>query len=322
MNKLYSVGGLKLELPIIVGAGVCKVPEQVLAYQGAPIGAVAPGSFTMSFRDKNAGAINMWPERAENEQDLMYVNNSWGMPNCGIDDAVTRFNALDAGFTMPLILNFAGFTPKEFGAGYRKVISIPRAVAYECNLGCPNTTELSGGITMSYDLAGIEATLDSLGEAWVPYGQKIWLKFSPFHHPAHYYLLEQIAELINHFNSFGTPLVEAVVAINTLPNVSIQYGGKPLIDAGGGYGGLSGKMLKPLALENVRRWRKALRPETDVIGMGGITNGRDVIDFLKEGAAAVGLTSYPTLLGGAKGMEQLLLESEDLQDYLSSTQGA
>ena len=312
MSKLYAVGGLKLELPIIVGAGVCKVPEQILEYQEAPVGAVTAGSFTLKPRDKNLGS-NMWPETVRSEADLAYVINSWGMPNCGVEDARAHFKTLASSLQRPLILSFAGFSSEDYRKGYEQVCHIESAQVFECNLGCPNTAEHGGGITMSYDIDGLRDILVYLNVAYRRTGPKVWLKFSPFHHPAHDHLLEEIATLINAY----FPMISAVVAINTLPNVSIQYGGKTLIEASGGYGGLSGMMLKPIALQNVRRWRAALRPEIDVIGMGGAVNGDDIVDFLREGAAAVGLTSLPCLFGGAKAFQDVLIDSDRLEDYLS-----
>ncbi len=307
----FLVGGLTLDLPIIVGAGVCKAPEQVLPYQDAPVGVVVAGSFTPSPREKNGGT-NMWPEEASDERDLAYVINSWGMPNCGYGDAISRFVAIGHKLTNPLVVSIAGFSPEDFERGVREFGAC--AAAIELNFGCPNTIEHGGGITMSYDLRGITQTLRRL-ETGNIHKVPLWLKFSPFHHSAHLHLLEEIAALIDASRFTGANIC-AVTSVNTLPGVSIKYGNDPLITAGGGYGGLSGKMLKPIALENVRCWRRALPKEIDVIGMGGATNGGDVVDFLEEGVAAVGLTSLPYYFG-PRGMEDLVARSYELQDYLS-----
>jgi dihydroorotate dehydrogenase (fumarate) len=156
------------------------------------------------------------------------------------------------------------------------------------NFGCPN--DLHGGRIMSFDLSGILDIMNAL------YGLKpIWIKFSPYSDPLQ---LKEVAQILN---ERGKGKVRAVVACNTFPNAFVS---RDVITPNGGLAGLSGPAMKPIALGQVVQWRKHLIPEIDVIGVGGIMTGNDVVDFLDAGAAATQVCSLafwsgnPSELGG------------------------
>jgi dihydroorotate dehydrogenase (fumarate) len=312
MSKKYSVGGLELDLPIIVGAGVCKVPEQVLAYQGdVPVGAVVSGSYTLLQRDGNEGTL-MWPVHANDPSDLTHCLNSLGMPNCGWSKAWVKFNNIADGLSKPLIINVAGFKPEEYCAALWRFNDQPWVSAIEFNFGCPNTAE-HGGRTMSFDIKGIAETLSGARATMMTIGPRpisLWLKFSPYSDAKQ---LEEVAAVVKEYGD----IVDAVVACNTFPNAVMRTERKQVTTPNKGRAGLSGIAMKTIALGQVEQWREHLSASIDVIGVGGVTEGQDVIDLLDAGAVAVQATSLPIWCGGPRAFQNLLLESEELQNYLS-----
>ena len=308
MEKTFDVGGLNLDLPIILGAGVCKMPEQVLAYQGdVPVGAVVSGSYTMIPREGNSGVL-FWPEHVDNPNELLICLNSYGMPNCGFHEAYVRFQKIKDQLTKPLIVSIAGFSPDDYKQGVA-FFQGARATAVELNFGCPNTEE--GGRIMSFDLKNMERTFRLVREA-LEASQRIpiWVKFSPYSDP---YQLAEVASIVMDYKD----TVDAVVTSNTFPNAVMRNGKGKVTTPNKGRAGLSGTSLKAITLGQVEQFHELLNQEIDIIGVGGITNGQDVIDLLESGAKSVQLVSLPFCCGGARALQNLLLESEALQEYCS-----
>ena len=149
---------------------------------------------------------------------------------------------------------------------------------------------------MSFHPEDIKEVLTWAGKSSKP----IWVKLSPYSDPG---LLKEVAEVINE----APPPVAAVVTCNTFPNA---YAGKGAISPMGGLAGLSGPALKPIALGQVVQFRKHLKEEIDVIGVGGITTGNDAVDFFEAGAKAVQCTTLPYWLGDPGKFWPTMLDSE------------
>ncbi len=105
----------------------------------------------------------------------------------------------------------------------------------------------------------------------------------------------------------------AVVTCNTFPDA---YSGEDKIDPNDGYGGLSGPAIKQMSLGQIRKFRKLLDPAIDVIGVGGIMSGDDIVEFLDAGAAAVQMTTWPFWAGNPKQFMEELTESQKFLEYL------
>ena len=106
------------------------------------------------------------------------------------------------------------------------------------------------------------------------------VKLSPIPDPV---LLKKIAVLINE-----SEIICAVTTSNTLPNVfAYADDGRPAIQSVTELGGMGGSALKPIALGQVKQLRELLRDGIDIIGVGGIKTGKDVLDYLNAGASAV-----------------------------------
>ncbi|MBX4204919.1 MAG: hypothetical protein KW788_01865 [Candidatus Doudnabacteria bacterium] len=88
-------------------------------------------------------------------------------------------------------------------------------------------------------------------------------------------------------------MVSAIVTTNTIPNcvAFTQHGKHLLVPQYKGYAGGAGRMIKEAGLGQTQMWRENLRSEIQIIGVGGITSGRDAVEYFWAGADAVQMTT-------------------------------
>lgn len=299
---IWSVGGLSLtDGPFMIGAGVCKTPEATEEWlQVAP---VVSGSYTPPLRSGNSGRV-FYPETLEEFLRLGGGGNGFGMPNIGTDAAAKKFAARSR--TRPLIASIAGFSVDDYLTGIVDLAQYDGIDANEINWGCPNTQGEHSDI-ISFNPVIARKILSTIAYNQLT-TKPLWLKFSPYSNPAE---LKRMAELVNDFKD---ELRLTVVTCNTFPNA---YFGRGKIDPNQGRGGLSGRALKYIALGQVHQFREYLDSSIDVIGVGGITTGDDIMDFLDAGAAAVQMTSLPFWAGNPKVFLEHLMDERTSSRFLA-----
>ena len=169
---------------------------------------------------------------------------------------------------MPVIANVFGYREEDYEEVVRQLDAVPGISAYELNVSCPNTKE--GGIFFSSDSLATASLVTRI----VRISQRpIIVKLSP-----NVAAIEPFARAVEDCGA------QAISLINTVISYAIDPAtGRSRI--GNGFGGLSGPAIKPLALRLVYEAAQAV--SIPVIGLGGISNGRDVIEFLHAGARAV-----------------------------------
>lgn len=291
--KTYHAGGVSFAVaPIMIGAGVCKDP--VRTREWLTVAPVVSGSYTQDKRSGNEGLRLFHPDLLEEFLEQGWGLNSFGMPNMSILNGLEHLDRYEG--ENPLFVSVAGFSTDEYIGGVRAVSATSMITACELNFGCPNTDH---GKIMSFRPQALEDLFAQLDHNVVK--KPIWVKLSPYSDPG---LLKEVAEAVNTVPS----VVKAVVTCNTFPNA---YAGPDAISPMSGFAGLSGPALKPIALGQVVQFRKHLLDEIDVIGVGGITTGDDVIDFLDAGASAVQLTSLPFWLGNPGHFWGMLLDPDN-----------
>lgn len=292
----WEVGGVKLPHgPYMIGAGVCKAPARTAKW--LKVAPLTSGSYTPEQRDGNPGKV-VYPESQEELLCLGHGLNSYGMPNMGFVAAAKQFQNMES--EQPLIISVAGFSISDYVRGTALFARLSNVSAIELNLGCPNTQDAHPDI-MSFNPGAVRKILETLSALQGGLCKPIWLKFSPYSNPAE---LKRMAELVN---GFKNDLRLTVVTCNTFPNA---YAGEGKIDPNDGMAGLSGPSMKPIALGQVKQFRQHLTEEVDVIGVGGITYGDDIIDFLDAGATAVQITSLAHWAGDPRRFHEHLLLGE------------
>jgi dihydroorotate dehydrogenase (fumarate) len=332
------VGGVRMHqnLPIMLGAGVCKRTEQLAPYlrEDLAAGAIVLGSVTPEPRSGNREEPLQWPETWEKFQDIGFGLNSFGMPNAGFKQVFEELQKLES--PVPLIVSIAGFSVADFVVDLELFAELPNVAAIELNLGCPNVHEMKT-IPIAYDLHDVEAVLQAL-EA-IQSVKPVWLKLSPYitEDQKRFYasVVHKVPvdltsvptvhpsfpqELFKKLGSYRR-FLKAVVFANTAPNVSVldPATGKPATGPNGGKAGLSGDFLRALTIPLVQKARLALPGSIDVIGCGGVLTGADTLDYLGNGAQAVQCVSGPSWYGdGPRFFADLIGGSSELQSYLAT----
>ncbi|MBA2251419.1 MAG: dihydroorotate oxidase [Nitrospirales bacterium] len=198
--------------------------------------------------------------------------NSMGLPNLGYAAYAKLIPALRE-FGKPVIASVAGLCEADF-VKIATVINESRPDLIEVNLSCPN---IPGKPQIGYDAEDSERLLEQVRRViTVPMGVKLPPYFDPAHHERMARVIERVGvEFLSLINSVGNGLVvdperESVV-----------------IKPKGGFGGLGGPLIKPIALANVRAFWKLLGGRIPIIGVGGVVTGTDAFEHFLCGASAV-----------------------------------
>ena len=271
METKVNLAGILLEHPLMNAAGVCKTLEEVKELTRSNTAAIMVGSITLKKRESESGEI-------------LYIGNDFSLNSVGLANPGLEYYtqylqemveiANKAG--KPLFASIAGFNPKEY-AILTKFCLEREANLVELDLSCPNIwgKEKQERI-ICFEPVLVKKVLNAVEET-VGTKAKISVKLSPFSDP---FALEKIAKGISQFK-----LVKAVTSMNTIPNcIDFDEKGRTRLPK---LAGLGGPRIKPMALGQVIQLRKFLPRNIDIIGVGGISSGKDVIDFQQAGAKIV-----------------------------------
>jgi len=173
----------------------------------------------------------------------------------------------------PIIASVAGLCEDDFPM-IAAAINAAKPDLIEVNLSCPN---IPGKPQIGYDAEASERLLKRVRKViTVPMG----VKLPPYFDPAHHAVMGEVllrcgVDFLNLINSVGNGLVVD-------PEREVV-----LIKPKGGFGGLGGTIIKPVALANVRAFWKIFEGRMPIIGTGGVVNGVDAFEHLLCGASAV-----------------------------------
>lgn len=243
---------------------LCVTAEELHALGASGTGAIVTKSMTLEFRSGN-------PEPRYVSLSLGSIN-SMGLPNLGYQAYAELIPKLKQ-YGKPVIASVAGLAESDF-VTIATAINASGPDLIEVNLSCPN---IPGKPQIGYDAdASARLLRDVRRVIQVPMGVKLPPYFDPAHHQQMARVIERSgADFLSLINSVGNGLVvdperEAVV-----------------IKPKGGFGGLGGPMIKPVALANVRAFWKLFQGRLPIVGTGGVMSGTDVFEHLLCGASAV-----------------------------------
>ena len=268
-----QVAGIRLEHPIMNAAGTCKSLEDVEKLARSASAAIMVGSITAEPRPGNTGDV-LWIG-------IIFSLNSLGLPNRGAPyykKALPEMAAIAHGSGKPLFVSVAGFSPQEY-ADLTELALNGGADLVELNLGCPNVWEGGTQKRIACFDPALSAEILHRVEERVGAEAAISVKISPFSDP---FALAEEARVIS-----ASQVAKAVTTINTFPNAFSYNGTRPQITPGGGLAGFAGLALKPIGLGQVRQLREILPEHIQIIGVGGIIGGRDVLEYRDSGADGV-----------------------------------
>ena len=260
-----TIAGVRFPSCVMNAAGaLCVTRDELVALGKSRAGAIVTKSMTVEARQGNpepryfgfpGGSIN-----------------SMGLPNLGYRAYAELIPELKT-FGKPVIASVAGLCEDDFPT-IAATINAAQPDLIEVNLSCPN---IPGKPQIGYDPEASERLLLRVRRViTVPMG----VKLPPYFDPAHYEVMANVigrcgVDFLNMINSVGNGVVvdperETVV-----------------IKPKGGFGGLGGRIIKPVALANVRAFYKLFQGKIPIIGTGGIVDGVDAFEHFLCGASAV-----------------------------------
>lgn len=262
MNRLsVELPGLNLKNPIMPASGCFGFGQEYgKMYDLSLLGAIMIKATTLETR-----LGNPTPRVAETPSGML---NAIGLQNPGLDAVMKNELPWLEKFDVPIIANVAGSETADYVEVAKTISMAPNVHALELNISCPNVKE--GGITFGTDPEIAEKLTRAVKEvSEVP----VYVKLSP-----NVTDIKEIALAVERGGADG------ITMINTLLGMRLdEKTGKPII--ANITGGLSGPAVKPVALKMVYEVSQIVN--IPIIGMGGVMNAQDVIDFLSAGASAV-----------------------------------
>jgi dihydroorotate dehydrogenase (NAD+) catalytic subunit len=205
------------------------------------------------------------PRLAESPSGLI---NSIGLQGIGVQAFCEKVLPQLQVFRTPIIVNVCGETDDEYAAVIDYLNKDGRVAAYELNISCPNVKEDGRCPALSPD-----HTFSLVKLAKEASRLPLIVKLSP-----------NVTDIVSVARAAEEAGADAISLINTLLAMAVDVETRrPRL--ANTFGGLSGPAIKPIALRMV--YQVASRARIPVIGMGGIINGRDALEFLIAGARAV-----------------------------------
>ncbi|WP_339249598.1 dihydroorotate dehydrogenase [Sporosarcina sp. FSL W8-0480] len=299
MNRLaVELPGLQLKNPIMPASGCFGFGKEYgNLYDLSLLGAIMIKATTLETRFGNPT-----PRVAETASGML---NAIGLQNPGLQGVMENELPWLEQFDVPIIANVAGTETGDYVEVAKTISTAPNVKALELNISCPNVK--CGGITFGTDpqqAHDLTAAVKEVSE--VP----VYVKLSP-----NVTDIKEIAEAVEAGGADG------ITMINTLIGMRLdQKTGRPII--ANITGGLSGPAVKPVAIKMVYEVSQVV--SIPIIGMGGVVETADVIDFLSAGASAVavGTANFVDPFICPKIIEELPAKLDELGvDHISELVG-
>ena len=262
MAKLsVNIGSLALKNPVLTASGTFGYGEEFAPFIDLNrLGGYIIKGTTLEHREGNP-----YPRMVETPSGML---NAVGLQNKGVDYFINNIYPRIKGYDLELIVNVSGAKVEDYVETARRLASLDKVNAIEVNISCPNVKE--GGMAFGTTTAGAAEVTRAIREV---YPKTLIVKLSPN--------VTSIADIARAVEAEGA---DSVSLINTLMGMSIDVERRrPHLSTI--TGGLSGPAVRPVAVRMV--WQVAKAVKIPVIGLGGIMDGRDAIEFMLAGATAV-----------------------------------
>lgn len=261
VNIAVEIAGLKMKNPMLTASGTFGFGEEFADF----INLEDLGGFIVKGTTLEPREGNPYPRMAETPSGML---NAVGLQNKGVDYFIENIYPRLKDLDTNVIVNVSGAKIEDYVAVAEKLNSLGRIPAIEVNISCPNVKQ--GGMAFGTTTAGAEAVTSAIRKAW---DKTLIVKLSPN--------VTSIADIAKAVEGGGA---DSVSLINTLMGMAIDVERrKPRLSTI--TGGLSGAAVKPVAIRMV--WQVAKAVSIPVVGLGGISNGADAIEFMLAGARAV-----------------------------------
>jgi len=256
-----DLGFCTIKNPLITASGTFGYGEEFAPFLDLDI----LGALVLKGIYKNARPGNPMPRLYESPAGLL---NSIGLAGPGAAKLQTIIRHLSVKTNTPIIVNVCGQDDQEFGEVAEIFAAMPEVAMLELNISCPNVKK--GGACPAQDDKHTYRLVRRIKEH---VNKPLIVKLSP-----------NAADIVAIARSAQEAGADALSLVNTFLGLAVDVEKRRPVFANT-LAGLSGPAIKPLALKLV--WEVCRQVQIPVIGMGGITSGLDVLEYILVGAAAV-----------------------------------
>ncbi|MBQ5729495.1 MAG: dihydroorotate dehydrogenase [Bacteroidaceae bacterium] len=262
MAKLgVNIGKLSLKNPVMTASGTFGYGLEFADF----INLNDLGGFIVKGTTLNPREGNDYPRMAETPSGML---NCVGLQNKGVDHFCKEIYPQLEHLDTNVIVNVSGSTLEDYVECASRINALPHVPAIELNISCPNVK--AGGMAFGVTPEGAASVVKAVRQA---YDKTLIVKLSPN--------VTSIADIAKAVEAEGA---DSVSLINTLMGMSIDIERrKSRLSIG--TGGLSGPCVKPVALRMV--WQVTQAVNIPIVGLGGIMNATDAIEFIMAGATAI-----------------------------------
>lgn len=262
MAKLQvNIGNLSLKNPVMTASGTFGYGIEFADF----VDLNRLGGFIVKGTTLQPREGNDYPRMAETPSGML---NCVGLQNKGVDYFCEHIYSQLKDLDTNVLVNVSGNTPEDYAECARRIGELHNIPAIELNISCPNVK--NGGMAFGVTCEGAATVVKAVRQA---YPKTLIVKLSPN--------VTNIADIARAVEAEGA---DSVSLINTLMGMSIDIE-RRCSRLSIGTGGLSGPCVKPVALRMV--WQVAKAVKIPVVGLGGIMNATDAIEFLMAGATAI-----------------------------------
>ncbi|WP_288309638.1 dihydroorotate dehydrogenase [uncultured Prevotella sp.] len=256
-----KIGNLELKNPVMTASGTFGYgPEYADFVELSEIGGIIVKGTTLHPRQGND-----YPRMAETASGML---NCVGLQNKGVDYFCEHIYPEIKDIDTNMIVNVSGSSPEDYAECAARIDALDKIPAIELNISCPNVKD--GGMAFGVTCEGAASVVRAVRKS---YHKTLIVKLSPN--------VTDITEIARAVEADGA---DSVSLINTLMGMAIDIEKrKPMLSIN--TGGLSGPAVKPVALRMV--WQVAKAVGIPVVGLGGICNANDAIEFMLAGASAI-----------------------------------
>lgn len=256
-----NIGKLKLKNPVLTASGTFGYGEEYADF----VDLNRLGGFIVKGTTLNHREGNPYPRMVETPSGML---NAVGLQNKGVDYFINEIYPRIKDVDSQVIVNVSGACLEDYVKVCEKLAPLEKIEAVEINISCPNVKQ--GGMAFGTTCAGAESVTKAIRDA---YDKTMIVKLSPN--------VTDIAEIARAVEAAGA---DAVSLTNTFLGMAINVETqRPYLSTI--TGGLSGACIRPIAVRMV--WQVANAVKIPVVGLGGIMNGRDAIEFMLAGATAI-----------------------------------
>ncbi|MGL4520294.1 MAG: dihydroorotate dehydrogenase [Phocaeicola sp.] len=256
-----NIGGLRLCNPVMTASGTFGYGTEFADFVDLEkIGGIIVKGTTLHHREGNP-----YPRMAETPMGML---NAVGLQNKGVEYFADNIYPTIKDIRTNMIVNVSGSAIEDYVKTAERINELEHIPGIELNISCPNVKQ--GGMAFGVSACGAEEVVKAVREV---YKKTLIVKLSPN--------VTDVAEIARAVEAAGA---DSVSLINTLLGMAIDAEKRtPILSTI--TGGMSGAAVKPIALRMV--WQVANAVKIPVIGLGGIMNWKDAVEFLLAGATAV-----------------------------------